>query len=229
MSKTRTAARAAPKKPADKIEYFDEVEQRSPEWFDLRLGLVTASALSAVMASSEEQRMRTKLLHHLAAERLLGVPSESFSNEAMDRGIALEPKALEHYAFTRGVELQRTGFVRRTMRRVTGDLVVGCSPDALVGSDGLVQIKTMRPDLLVALVDSGRFPSEHKWQCHGEICFSGRSWCDLMVYWPGFPVCPVFRIERSEEVCRHIDDQVERFDWELRELVKRIEQRRGKR
>src|SRR5581483_2906116 len=222
--KMKRATTAARKPPPEVIETFD-CEQRGEDWYALRLGLVTASVLSAVMAGSEERRMRSKLLYRLAAEKITRQPMETFSNDAMARGVALEPEALEHYAFTRGVELERVGFVRRTMRKFGGDIVVGCSPDSLVGKDGMVQIKTMQPDLLVELVDNGRFPSEHRWQCHGELCFSGRRWCDLMVYWPGFPNPPSWRIERDESTCRQIENEVEKFDWELRELVKRIEAR----
>lgn len=222
---SRAPARAAAKKPQDKVEVFD-CEQRSEEWFALRLGTVTASVLSAVMSSSDEQRMRTKLLLMLAAEIMMKEPAETFCNAHMLRGIEMEPDAIAHYEFTRGIKTERVGFVQRTIRRVTGDLVVGCSPDALVGKDGLLQVKTMQPDNLVELIDSGRFPSEHKWQCHGEIFFTGRSWLDLEIFYKGFPIAPVFRIERNDALCRQIEDAVEKFYWDLNKLVERLEARR---
>src|SRR5208282_4178254 len=102
----------------------------------------------------------------------------------MAHGIEIEPDALDHYAFTRGVEIRRVGFVRRTIRDpLFDDLVVGCSPDGMVGADGVVQVKRMKPSLIVKLVDGGRFPTEHKWQCHGEIWVTGRQWADLKVYY----------------------------------------------
>lgn len=220
---------AAPKPPPEDIVEIFDCEQRSEEWYDLRMGLVTASVLSAIMATSDDQKMRTRLLHRLAAEKITGKPMETFSNDAMARGITMEPEALEHYAFTRGVELERVGFIRRTIKKLDSNLVVGCSPDGMITSQKrIVQIKTMQPDLLVALVDGGRFPSEHRWQCHGELWVSGFEECDLMIYWPGFPNPPSWTIERDEATCRQIENEVEKFNWELRELVKRIEARRGR-
>ena len=227
-SKTSGYGSAVPQK--DIVEEFD-FEQRSDEWYAARLALVTASVLSDVMASGAdggESKVRKKLMNRLAAEAIFRRPMETFSNAAMDRGVEMEPALAERYAFVRGVELRPIGFVRRTIcNPLHGDLVVGCSPDRLVGDDGLLQIKTMQPDLLIALLDSGRFPSEHKWQCHGEIWVTGRQWADLYIGYDGFPLSATFRIPRSEEIIGQMRVEVEKFDYELRQLIKRMEARKS--
>jgi len=220
----KAAAKKAAPPLEDLIEELD-FEQRSDDWYEARLGICTASSFSAIMASGRDggdSKMRAKLLHRMAAEIIFKRPMETFSNAAMDSGIEMEPKALDHYAFTRNVVVRRVGFVRRTVRRpLYGDFIVGCSPDGLVGDDGVVEIKRMQPDLILQLQDSGRFPSEHRWQCHGELWVTGRKWNDLKFYYDEFPISPTFRIERNEALIAQIRNEVEVFNHELHELVKR--------
>lgn len=217
--------------PADLVEVFDEVEQRSPEWDALRCGVPTASRFGTMMASGKdggESVSRARLLYQMAGEVLSGVPAETYVSRAMERGIRMEPAALEHYAFTRGVEVARVGFIRRTIpNQFGGALVVGCSPDGLVGDDGGVQVKTMQPDLLVELVDRGRFPSEHRAQCQGEMWVTGRRWWDLKIFYEGLPLSPVFRLERDEAYIAQVAAAVETFAFDLRRLVERVKAKGG--
>lgn len=225
------------KLPEDLVESFD-CEQRSDEWFQLHIGIPTASNFGAVMATGadSDSKMRAKLMNRMAAEILYQRPMDTYSNADMDHGIEIEPDAADHYAFTRGGDLKTIGFIRRTIRDpLFGDLVVGCSPDRLVDKDGLLQIKRMRPDLIVQLVDSGRFPSEHRWQCHGEIWVTGRQWADLKIYYAEtvngtlhqFPISPVYRLERNEGIIADLRKGVENFSFELRDLVKRMRAKGG--
>lgn len=204
------------------VEIYDDVEQQSEEWFTLRLGLPTASNFAAILANGRdggESKMRSKLLRRLAGERLTGQPSETYSNAAMARGSAMETEAREDYAFNRDVELERVGFVRR---EIAPGRFVGCSPDSLIGDDGALEIKTMIPDLMIELIESGRFPSEHRAQCQGTLWVTGRKWIDLRIYYTGMPIAPTFRVERDDAYISIIRQEVEKFEWEVRKLVERI-------
>jgi hypothetical protein len=217
----------------DLVEEFD-CEQGSAEWFALKLGIPSASNFHAIMAGSEERKQRTKLLYRMAAEIIYQRPMETFSNAAMAHGLEIEPEAASHYAFTRGVEVCTVGFIKRTVRDpLFGDFVVGCSPDRLVGDDGILQIKRAQPDLIVQLVDSGREPTQHRWQCQGEMWVSGRKWLDLKIYYSErdgdkyreFPISPTFPIERSESAIADLRKGVEEFSRELQQLVARMRKR----
>jgi hypothetical protein len=222
---------AARKPPEDTVEVFDEVEQGSPEWAAVRMGTITASRMKAVMANGRdggESKMRATLMRLLAAEIIHGKPMATFSNNSMARGIEMEPWALEHYAFTRNVEVERVGFVRRTIRNPLGeDLVIGASPDGLVAKNRVLQVKTMQPDLIVEMLDTGRQPSEHKWQCHAEMWVTGRDECDLMIGYEGFPIAPTFSFKRDEALIVEMRRECEKFAWELRKLIERVRQRGG--
>jgi hypothetical protein len=175
-----------------------------------------------------ESATRRELLYRLAGERITGVPSDTYVSRDMQRGIDMEPAARDYYARTRFVELEQVGFVRRTIHSPFGNpLVVGCSPDSFVGSGRkkLLQIKTMKPELLIALAEKGAagFPGEHRAQCQGEMWVAGAEELELMIFFEGMPVAPTFRMEPDLGYQKQIKDACEVFDYDLRKLVEKIQ------
>lgn len=218
----REEARKAP--PDDVVRVFS-IEQGSDEWRAARLGIPTASVFSCVMAEGRdgESKTRKRLMSLLAAEIISGIPAETYSNLAMARGKEMEPWAVEKYSFENEVDPIAVGFVERTIINPLGlSFRVGCSPDALVGSDGGLEIKTMQPDLLCDLIESGRIPSEHRAQIQGSLWVTGRAWWHLQVCYRDFPIAPLFRFERDESYISALKSACERFCWELNEYVDRI-------
>lgn len=226
MVKAAAVRKSAPppiraiKPPA--VEIFDEVEQGSEEWFALRLGLATASNFSTIMAegeNGENAATRKRLMYRLAGEILTGVPGETYRNKQMERGNEMEPKAREFYARTSFSKVRRIGFMRRKLPSGT---YVGASPDGLVGDDHGVEIKTMMPELLIDVWDRGVFPTKHRAQCHGTMWVGGLKSIDLVLFYEGMPIAPKFALTRDEAYIKEISDAVERFEYELRMLVKRL-------
>lgn len=218
---------SAPPAFVEAVEYF-EVEQNTEEWHALRLGLVTASNFSKVLASGKDggdSKGRAKYMRQLAGERLTGVPAETFSNAAMSRGHEMEPDARAHFEFTQGCTLRPIGFAKRSLSR---GRFVGCSPDSLLEGGGVFENKTMQPDLLIELLDSGRFPTEHRAQCQGALWVTGEAVCHLQVYYRGMPVAAQFKIERDDVYIRELADAVEVFEYELGKLVERIKNMGGR-
>lgn len=221
----RAAAKIKPK--ADEIEVFD-FEQRSPEWYEVRRGIPTASRFSTIMASGkdgEDSITRQKLLYRLAGEIISGETDETFRNEAMDRGIAMEPLIRDGYQKGTFFPLSQPGFVKRTAHDplATEPLIVGCSPDSFVGDDGVLEIKSMAPHLLipVLLKGAGGLPARHRAQCLGSLWVTGRQWCDLVIGYAGMPSAK-FRIMRDEASILEIRRAVEVFAYDLRQLVTQI-------
>lgn len=223
MGRAATKAKpVAPPKPV--IEVFDEVEQGTEEWKKLRIGICTASRFG-VMLRNGDASTRTDLLNTMAGEILSGEPAETFQNGAMRRGQEMEPEAREHYARTNFAVIRRVGFVRRAL---PNGLVVGCSPDSLVGDDGALEIKTMAPSLLVAQMIRGTPPVAHRAQLHGTLWVTDREWIDLQLFYRGMPQAPKYRYVRDDVFIRELSDAVEVFDYELKQLVKRIRSMGGK-
>ncbi len=217
-------AKAAASKPST-AEIF-EFEQNSPEWFEARLGIVTASNFHKVMAGGEG-KVRTQYMRELAGEILSRRPAESFVSEAMRRGKHFEPEAIEHYARSCFDEVQRVGFVRNA--GLMKYAVVGASPDALIGADGGLEIKTTLPALLIELLEKGAaLPSEHRAQVHGSIWVCERKWWDLKIYYPGMPDYTV-HVLRDDTYIKEISNAVEVFSYELKKLVEKLRAMDGNR
>lgn len=206
---------------ADAVEIMADIEQGSPEWFRLHIGVPSASNFATIMASGidgGDSKTRAKLMRRMAGEIITGEPAENYSNAYMDRGNAMESEARHHYAFTRNVELTQVGFVRRTTSR---GRVVGCSPDSLFGDHGVLEIKTMMPELMIELFETGRFPTQHRAQTQGSLWVTGRDLCDLVIFYRGMPDMS-FRVERDEVYIKKIAEAVEVFDYELRKMVEKL-------
>jgi hypothetical protein len=120
----------------------------------------------------------------LLGERLTGDTAASFSNAHTERGHTLESDARELYSFDTAEPVITVGFVRR--RTLAG--LVGCSPDALVGADGLLEVKTKLAHLQIEVLAKDELPTEHVAQCQGALWVTQRKWLDFVSYWPGLPL-----------------------------------------
>jgi hypothetical protein len=198
------------------MQVFTDLEQGSPEWFAARCGIVTASEFGTVLAKGEDggaSKTRKTYLYKLAGEIITGQPAESYRNGHMERGQQLEPEARATYEFETDAVCERVGFIRNGR--------VGASPDSFVGANGLVEIKTTLPGLLIEAMLSDKFPAKHKAQCQGQLWISEREWIDIAVYWPGMPLF-IKRATRDEAYIRNLADAVERFNAELDAIVERV-------
>ncbi len=191
-----------------------DMPQGSDEWFAVRRGLPTASQFATIMAkgkkAGEPSKTRLTYLYKLAGERLTGEPMDTFTNAHMERGHAMEAEARQLYAFLNDCEPQQVGFVTNGPK--------GCSPDSLVGSDGMLEIKTKLPHLMLAAHEHGGFPPEHLAQCQGQLWVAEREWVDLVCYWPRMQPL-VVRAYRDEPFIKQLSDEVDRFNDELEALV----------
>lgn len=225
MSKSavKTKASRKPSQPEDKVEFFHDVVQNSAEWLELRRGVITASQFKVVLRDSDSET-KGDLLYKLAGELLSGQVDEGFKSEAMRRGHEMELAARDHYAASHFCDVKSVGFVRRTIASQFGapPLVVGCSPDSQIGPRRGLEIKTMKPSLLIRQIEKGTPPIEHRAQIHGTMWVCGWDEMVLKTFYRGMPVSPEYKFERDDNFIREIREAVESFDYDLKELVKKI-------
>jgi hypothetical protein len=161
---------------------FHDIEQNSDEWFDMRGGRVTSSMLSKVMANYGKAfgDPAKKYAHQIAVEQITGVAvSGGYQNEAMERGHEEEPIARMLYEFETFTEVTNGGFFCTD--------TIGCSPDGLVGNDGVVEIKSAIASIHYERVRKSSFDSTYKWQLIGNMKFTSREWIDFISYCKDFP------------------------------------------
>jgi hypothetical protein len=179
------------------------------------MGIPTASMYPAVMAKGEGKTRRSYMLK-LAGEILTGEPMESYSNAIMENGKVKEEDARNLYAFDTDTDPQLVGFIRN------GN--TGCSPDALIGEDGLLEIKTKQPHILIECILADKFPADHVAQCQGALWVAERDWIDIACYWPKLDLF-VRRAYRDEKYIKQLAEAVDAFNEELQATVERIRSR----
>ena len=108
------------------------IEQRTEEWFQQRLGKVTASRISDVIAKTKTgvSTSRQNYLIQLVSERLTGKKGDSFVNQAMLDGIERESAARALYMLNRDVSVTEVGFFDHSVIKNSG-----ASPDGAVNAE----------------------------------------------------------------------------------------------
>lgn len=181
---------------------WHDVEQNSPEWEMLKLGKASSSSYAAFMANYGkpfgEPAHRYAL--KIALERVTGRKAEhSFSNDHMDRGHEQEPVARMLYEEVFFCEVRNGGFFD------FGEY--GDSPDGLIGTDGVLEVKSVIASTHEATIKRGAFDPAYKWQIAGHFD-SGRDWVDFASYCADYPehlqlvVYRTHRDEMAEEIAR---------------------------
>lgn len=198
------------------IERFD-CEQGTPDWVACRLGIPTASRFKDVLAKGEG-KTRKRYMLDLLGERLTGEPMETYSNAHMERGQLMEAEARDLYAFMTNADLERVGFLRNGLK--------GCSPDSLIGENGMLEIKTKLAALQIECLLADKLPSDHVAQVQGALWVAEREWLDFVSYWPKLPLF-IKRVHRDEDYIKNLAAEVARFNSEMLELGEKIQPTRA--
>lgn len=194
------------------VEFFD-CEQRSEEWYKLRLGLTTGSAANSILTPGLRRTHTGRLL----SEILTGEVKHLEVTAPMQWGIDKEDEAVERYQKESGNTVEALGFAR-----MRGNFRVGCSPDGLVGNDGMVEIKCPNTSTHALYLLEGA-PKNYFYQMQFNLWVCGRQWCDFITYDPrvreeGMQI-GIFRIKRDEQEIRKLMNCVQAVNKTVRELL----------
>lgn len=191
-------------------------DQRTAEWFNARLGKVTASRVSDVMAKTKSgyAASRANYMMELLCERLTGTRQEGFTSAAMQRGTELEPIARSAYEIETGLIVIETGFVLHP------EIDMGASPDGLVNDDGLIEIKCPNTAQHVDFLRSRKPDGKYQWQMLCQMACTGRDWCDFVSFDDRMPERLQFSVVRFERDDSRISEMMEEVIKFLDELSK---------
>lgn len=183
--------------PPGPVYHFDLV-QGSDEWLKARCGLLTASEMKLIVTpttlkptSNDKERAH---LYELLAQRINGPRAEQgFQSYDMIRGHAEEAEA--RYLYECHYEpVQTCGFVTNSRWGFT----LGCSPDGLVGRDGMLETKSRaakyQVETLLEFFPRGLIPDEFRIQVQTALLVTERKWCDFISYSNGMPMATI-RVE----------------------------------
>lgn len=175
---------------------WHDVEQNSPEWDELKLGKASSSSNAKFMAhyGKDFGDPAHRYALQLALERITGRKAEhSFKNDDMERGHEQEPIARMLYEEQHFVDVSNGGFFDWGWH--------GGSPDGLVGTDGVLEIKSVQAHVHEATINRGAPDPAYKWQLVGHLDTTGRDWVDYVSFcadYPDWNQLAVYRIHRDE-------------------------------
>lgn len=163
-----------------------DAEQRSPAWFQARLGRLTGSRAADVIATTkkgEQTAARRDLRLQLALERITGQSQDdTYVSQEMRRAIALEPQAVAAYEARTGCFVERTGFLSHDT------IAAGCSLDGHVGDfTGILEVKCPKSATHLAYLEAGTVPPEYLPQIVHNLWVTGAAWCDFLSFDDRFP------------------------------------------
>ena len=195
------------------------IEQGTEAWLQLRLGKVTASRVADIMAKTKTgaSASRGNYLIELALQRVTGNIEPMYTNDAMAWGTATEPQARVDYEVKTGNFVDQIAFVEHPTIEW-----FGCSPDGLVGNDGLIEIKCPNSATHWATIKDGKPPNKYVIQMQTQMACTNRQWCDFVSFDPRMPersqlfIC---RVERDQTMIDEIEAEIKKFLSEVESEV----------
>jgi putative phage-type endonuclease len=197
--------------------------QGTQDWINIRLGKVTASRVADVIAKTKTgvSASRAQYAAELVVERLTGAAYQQYKNTAMEFGTETEPQARLVYEMMHDVSVDQVGFIPHPHIAMSG-----CSPDGLVGTDGLIEIKCPTSKTHIETLLSEQIPQKYLTQIQWQLACSDRAWCDYVSYDPRLPgemQLFVQRVRRDDAIIRELATNVEVFLAEVADTVGRLQ------
>lgn len=191
------------------------IEQGTDAWMRLRLGKVTASRVSDVIAKTKSGygASRANYSAQLIVERLTGQISETFSSAAMQWGNDQEPDARLAYEFRQDVDVEQVAFVDHPTISMAG-----ASPDGLVGENGLIEIKCPQSATHIETLRGQSIPGKYETQMLWQMACTGRQYCDFASFDPRMPEemrLFVKRLPRDDARIAELEAEVTAFLTEI--------------
>lgn len=202
----------------------EHIEQGSDEWKAARVGRVTASRISDVMAQGRggaPSATRRNYMTEIVLERLTGRSAErNFKSAAMDQGTEREEQARAVYTLTTGRHAEACGIFDHP--RIA---MAAASPDGIIGEDGGLEIKCPIPATHLETLTGGCIDGGYMKQMQWGMACTGRAWWDFVSFNPDFPEemqIHITRVPRDPMMIVQIETAVSTFLGEVDSTVSRL-------
>ena len=200
------------------------IAQGTPEWFAQRLGHVTASRMSDVLAKgkSGEAVTRQKYRMQIIAERITGLVAESFTSAAMEWGTEQEKFARIRYEADTGYFVDEAEFYTHPTIKW-----LGASPDGLLNdTGGLLEIKAPNTQTHLGYLLDKKAPAAYINQMQTQMWVTGRAWCDFVSFDPRVPEhlqIFIVRLDRDDALIDKMEEEVHKFLGEVEVSINQLE------
>lgn len=194
-----------------------EHEQGTDEWFAARLGKPSGSNCKRLItATGSRSTQFDGYVAELAYELYSGAVTDVFVTEWMARGTAVEPEARNMFALQTNEDVVETGFILSDCESF------GCSPDALVGKHGGLEIKVPKPITHTKYIQNpDSLAADYKQQIAMCLLVTGRKHWDIFSYHETMPDVLV-RVERDEKYIAKLEGAVADCVAQVDRLLKKM-------
>lgn len=193
-------------------------QQGSEAWFNLKLGVISASNASRAVAGKTTET-RAKYMAELVAQVATGI-SEEISAAALDWGKQHEDAARSSYEFANDRVVQQVSFIFKdnTFR-------VGCSPDGLVDVNRGAEIKCPYNSAnFVLFLAENKLKSEWDWQTQFQMWVTGADFWDVVQYDPRMKskVLHTVSVERDEKRIKQLEETIPEFIIDMDKMLAKV-------
>lgn len=193
-----------------KFEYFGG-EQRTPEWYKIRIGKVTASRLGDWLAVSKAKgkegtplKKRFDYEKELLFERTFNTTFEKFVSQPMLDGVNFEDFARTQYEKICKVVVKPCGAWYNEFFCASPDGAIEGGKDNL----GLLEIKILKDTKFTEVLTEG-VPDEHEKQIQGQLWASGRDWCDYVAVNLHTQKLKIIRVLPDKDFHKHLEMSIQ--------------------
>ena len=187
----------------------EDIIQGSEKWFEIKIGKFSASTCADLLMAKSTAGYKS-LIDRIIEERMTGLPTESRSfkgNQFTERGTEMEPLAAEDYELRNFAELKLIGVIEL-------DDWVLCSPDRLIGDNGLYQAKCPIFNTQREYLKTQKVPGNYYKQMQFELYVAYREYNIFNSFHPYLPAVDI-RLERDEEMIATIARRLEEAKQEV--------------
>lgn len=196
----------------------DKCTQGSETWVNLKLGKPSASCANQIITTKGAvSKQREGYLYTLAAEIVTGKREEGYKSAAMEMGNEREQESRDVYELLTGDVIEQVGVVYKDKEKK-----FLASPDGLCkkGKYGL-ELKNVLPKTQVGYLIDDKLPTAYFQQIQFSLYVTGLKFWMFASYSPGLHMF-IKKVDRDEVFIRALGIQLESFNKELEEVVKRI-------
>ena len=194
------------------MEIYENIEQKSDEWFKIRKFCLTAS--NALTISVADKGLETLVLK-VVADWFSNWTNEWYTNFQIERGNELEEFARELYELETWEKVKQVWFVKYST-------YIWASPDWLVWDNGLIEIKCKDNhthfDLLLNWISK-----IEKWyiaQMNMQMYVTWRQRCDFVSFNPNYDKSLIIhRINRDEDFIFKLKQWLIIWEQKIKDLI----------
>lgn len=199
-----------------------ELTQNTEEWLKYKCGRLGGSSIADMLTRTKTGwgAGRKNLAARLVAERLTGCPTETYKSKAMEYGSETEAEACNMYAWEKDVDPIIVGYVDHPTIAWAG-----CSPDRLIGQDGMIQTKCPNTATHIESLLGGSIDGYYLKQMQWEMGCTGRKWNDFVTYDKRLPPemqLHVTRVWRDDAMITDLEREARIFLSEVEETVNQL-------